>query len=289
MLFPLLAGAAVLGVVANRRRIKTQVEREYAARFSQREGVAEGSEGFTLKGTNGCGVLILHGSGDSPLSLRYLAGVLNDAGYSVSAPLLPGHGRSPSAFAGATADDYADTARKTLGELRKENHRIAIVGLSMGAAIASRLCAEEHDVRALVLLAPYLVPPPTVRRIAATRTLWGLFAPYLKGRGEESVFDPAASQESRAYGTFSPGALKALVESAALGLDAVARLTLPVQVINSDRDNRIPRESAEQALRAFRIQPEIHWVSGCGHVITIDYCKETVARLTREFLDRHAS
>ena len=157
----------------------------------------------------------------------------------------------------------------------------------MGGAIASRLCVEEADIRALVLLAPYLVPPPAVRRIAATRTVWGFFAPYLKGRGEESVFDAAASMQSRAYGTFSPGALKALVQTAARGLEAVGRLTLPVAVINSERDNRIPRECAEQALRAFRIQPEVHWVSGCGHVITIDYCKEAVANITRQFLDRH--
>jgi esterase/lipase len=127
-----------------------------------------------------------------------------------------------------------------------------------------------------------------VRRISAAAPVWGLVTPYLLGRGESSVFDESASLESRAYGTFSPGALRALTETAARGLAAIPSLKLPVMVVNSERDNRIPRESAEQALRAFRVSPETHWVSGCGHVITIDYCKERVAELVTTFLAAHA-
>src|SRR5207248_716025 len=104
--------------------------------------------------------------------------------------------------------------------------------------------------------------------------------------GDASVMDGAASAESRAYGTFSPGALQALLRTAKGGLDALHDLRLPVMVVNSERDNRIPRKSAEQALRAFAVQPEIHWVAGCGHVITIDYCKDVVAQLTLDFLER---
>ena len=290
MLIPLIVLGIVAAVYTNRRRIATRVEREYVSRYRIRaDGVAEGGESFAAEGTNGCGVLLLHGSGDTPQTLRYLAGRLNDAGYGVEAPLLPGHGRSPRDFASASADEYLAAAQDALNAVRRGNDRVALVGLSMGGAVATQLAAKNTGIRALVLLAPYLVPPPTVTRIARMSALWGLFTPYLEGRGEDSVFDAAASVESRAYGTFSPGALRALVQTAARGLTGAANLDMPVMVVNSERDNRIPRGCAEEALRAFRTTPETHWVSGCGHVITIDYCKDDVANLVLRFLDAHAS
>jgi esterase/lipase len=33
---------------------------------------------------------------------------------------------------------------------------------------------------------------------------------------------------------------------------------------------------------------ERHWVTGCGHVITVDYCREQVADLVLDFLARRA-
>ncbi len=282
--------AVVAAALANRIRIQRGVVREYASRFGvDGDGIVMGAEAFRFSGTNGCGVLLLHGSGDTPRSLRYLATRLNEAGFTASAPLLPGHGRTPEAFARANADDYVRAAREELASLKATHTRIAIVGLSMGGAVAAQIAAGSSDVRALALLAPYLVPPPTIRRVAATSAWWGLLAPYLKGRGEASVFDPVASGESRAYGTFSPRALDALVETSARGMSALPRLDMPVLVVNSERDNRIPRECAEQALRAFRATPEVHWVSGCGHVITIDYCKEAVAKFVVQFLERNTS
>jgi esterase/lipase len=157
----------------------------------------------------------------------------------------------------------------------------------MGGAISAQLAAEEPSTRALALLAPYLVPPPIVRRLARSSAIWGIFAPYLKSRGEASVRDVSASLDSRAYGTFSPGAIKALVRSASMAMDAIPALTVPAMVVNSKEDNRIPRECADEGIRAFRAAPEVHWVSGCGHVITIDYCKEEVAKLVLRFLDKH--
>jgi esterase/lipase len=37
-----------------------------------------------------------------------------------------------------------------------------------------------------------------------------------------------------------------------------------------------------------RAPVEEHWVTGCGHVLTMDYCKDAVAALVLTFLARHA-
>ena len=281
--------AAAVGIVLSGRRAARHLEDEYPRRYPKgTDGVVGGAEGFLLKGTNGRRLLMLHGSGDSPQSLRYLADRLNSAGYAVHVPLLPGHGRSPRAFAAATARDYHRAALNALSELTASEGWIGVIGLSMGGALAATLSAESARVRALVLLAPYLAPPSGVRAARALSWFWSPLMPYVRGGGEESVHDPVARDASRAYGTFSAGALSALVDTAAAGRRAVPRLCQPTLIINSEHDNRIPRALAQAAINAFTIPVEAHWLDGCGHVITVDYCKDVVADLVLAFLARHA-
>jgi carboxylesterase len=284
----LLPGAGIAGIARRLRRgAVTRADAEYHARFpTGPEGVVAGAEGFTLHGSTGRGLLLLHGSGDTPQTLRFLAGRLHAAGYTVHVPLLPGHGRAPSAFLAVHAADYRAAADAALDLLRREASWIGVVGLSMGGALAVPLAAGAGDVRALVLLAPYLEPPPLVRWIARLGPVWGPLVPFLDGRGEGSVHDTASGLASRAYGVFSANAMRALVETAATGQRALAAVTVPTLIIHSREDIRIPTAIAERASATLRAPAERHWVTGCGHVITVDYCKQVVADLVLDFLTR---
>ena len=285
LLLPVVAGVGAVWRVLTSRR----VERAYVARnLTMAEGVVAGAESFTLTGTSGRALLLLHGSGDSPQTLRYLAERLQAAGYTVYAPLLPGHGRSPRDFAQVSASDYTQGARDALDLLRRRYGWIGVGGLSMGGALAAQLAAEASDVRVLVLMAPYLAPPPDVAWATRTASVWGLVQPYVDARGALSVHDPVARAASYAYGVVAPKALRALVETAALGRAALARVSAPTLVVNSRADNRIPERVATEATATLRAPTERHWVTGCGHVITVDYCKDTVAELVLAFLARHA-
>lgn len=282
-LLPLAAGAAWRALSARR------VERDYAARNVRgRDGVVAGAESFTLPGTNGRALLLLHGSGDSPQTLRYLGERLNAAGYTVHAPLLPGHGRSPREFARVSAAAYTHAARAALDTLRGRHGWLGVVGLSMGGALAAQLAAESGDVRVLVLLAPYLEGTAQVRWARRTARVWGLVQPYVDARGELSVHDPVARAASYAYGIVAPNALRALLDTAARGRAALPDVDVPTLVIHSRADNRIPDAIATAATAALRAPTERHWVAGCGHVITVDYCKDAVADLVLAFLARQA-
>lgn len=291
-MIPLLVGVAALATATaalTRRRIAQRVETEYALRYPpDDEGIARGAGAFVLPATTGRGLLLLHGSGDSPQSLRYLAEALHAHGYEVHAPLLPGHGRSPRAFAGASAADYREAVARSLAGVVTRNQWTGVIGLSMGAALAADAVIGSTKVRALVLLAPYMLPPTGVRVASKASILWSALVPYVRGRGAASVHDPTARDESRAYGTFSRGAMAALVETADAGFRALATITVPTLVINSNQDNRIRRELADRVLGMITAPVEQHWLEGCGHVITVDYCKDDVARLVLSFLARHA-
>ena len=279
------AGAGALRLSAARR-----AERAYAARRPPGgDGIVPGAEGFTLEGTSGRALLLLHGSGDTPQTLRYLAERLHAAGFTVRAPLLPGHGRGLRDFATVSADDYLHSATNELARLRATSSWLGVIGLSMGGAIAVRLAAEQRDVRALVLLAPYLTPPRSVAAVGRASALWSLAVPYLGGRGgTSSIHDPVARDESVAYGVFPPRAVRALVETAAAARRVLPAISSPTLVVNSREDNRIPSALAEAATATLRAPTERQWVTGCGHVITVDYCRDAVAALVLDFLTRHA-
>lgn len=288
-MIPLLFAALVAGAgAAWRARAGRRIERAYrAAHPADAQGIVIGAGSFLLDGTNGRGLLLLHGSGDTPQTLRYLAERLNAAGYTVYAPLLPGHGRSPRAFMNVSARGYRAAADEALEMLRAKAPWVGVVGLSMGGALAAQLAAASSDVRVLILLAPYLTPPTDVQWVTRLSPLWGLVLPQLAGRGERSVHDPVVRDASHAYGTFSPRALRALVATAAAGRAALREVVVPTLVVNSREDNRIPTALAEQATAVMRAPVERQWVEGCGHVITVDYCRDAVANLTLDFLARH--
>jgi carboxylesterase len=288
MLLPVLSVVAVAAAlrVATARR----AERLYARRRPPAaDGIVPGAEGFTLHAASGRSLLLLHGFGDTPQTLRYLASRLQAAGFTVHAPLLPGHGRGLRDFAAASADDYMRLARLELDRIREASDWVGVVGLSMGGAIAAQLAAACAEVRTLVLLAPYLTPPSSVAFVGRTATLWTLAVPYLgKQGGDASVHDPVAREASYAYGLFPPRAVRALCATAAAGRRVLSSITLPTLVVYSREDNRIPFALAETATANLRGPTERRWVTGCGHVITVDYCRETVAALVLDFLARHA-
>jgi len=133
----LIALAAVLAGLAalftwRRRRIELAFRRAIDRRPKAPNGVVVGAEGFVLERPGAPGVLLLHGAGDTPLTLRYLADELHRRGFHVSAPLLPGHGRDLDAFARVTAREIVGAARTTFDQLRANHEWVGLIGLSMG-------------------------------------------------------------------------------------------------------------------------------------------------------------
>src|SRR5690606_11164739 len=111
---------------------------------------AVGANGAAEPGVRERGaVLLLHGFGDTPQSMARLAHHLHEAGWTVSVPLLPGHGRSVQAFAASGAEDWLNAARTELTDLRSKHYPVFLLGQSMGGALATILTAESADVPGL--------------------------------------------------------------------------------------------------------------------------------------------
>jgi carboxylesterase len=236
-------------------------------------------------------VLLLHGFGDTPQALEYLARELHARGYGVLAPLLPGHGRTLRDFAASDAAHWLGAAHSALAMLRGRYECVSVVGLSMGGALAAQLAADDAELPALVLLAPYLDAPPLLRALARCHMVWRAVAPVVpSGNAARSIHDPEARALSLAYGATTPRLLAELVRVADRARARLPRVIAPTLLVQSREDNRVTPAVAERALRALgAAEKRLEWLHGCGHVVTVDYCRAQVAALVGDWLDRHCT
>lgn len=293
-MLPLIAtlGAAVVAYAA-----RTAVARRHHVEVARRlpvgpSGIIPGAEPFTLpaRGHPGDGpaALLLHGFGDTPQSMRYLGGALHAAGWTVHAPLLPGHGRTLAEYGRSTGTSWIAHARDELAMLRARHREVALVGLSMGGAIAAVLAAETPEVRAVALLAPYLSMPTTIRRMARAHGLLGLVMPWATGRSARSIHDEREAARNLAYGVVAPRLLRELLRVVDAAQEAMPRIAAPTLVVCSRQDNRVPAEAAEREFRKLRMaERELVWLERCGHLVTVDHDHHEVSARVAAFLARH--
>lgn len=255
--------------------------------FGQQADVVHGAETINLQEGNSRGILLLHGFGDTPQTLRLLATELHAAGYDVRAPLLPGHGRRVESFAASRNEDWLVFSRSELETMRRSHDNVALVGLSMGGALAGILAAEHADTPALVMLAPYMDMPFAQKIAAATYWLWG--ADKLRqSNSPGSIRDPVERAKNVGYGAYTARLLHELSRIAATARQALPRIVSPTLVIQSRTDPRIKPEVAERALASLGSKEKrLVWIEGAGHIITVDYGREQVFREVREWMDTH--
>lgn len=251
-------------------------------------GVIRGAETIDLQEEGSRGVLLLHGFGDTPQTLSLLARRLHKTGYSVLAPLLPGHGRSLRDFTKSTADEWIDAATQSLTELRGRSSDTSIVGLSMGGALAVVLAARA-DIAALALVAPYLGMPLQLRLAAATHWIWGRAAGAVNARNPRSIHDPIEREKNLAYGAVTGSALSELWKVVRRARKALPAVTAPTLIIQSREDPRISTRVAESALEMLGAEEKkLVLTEGSGHIITVDYGRERVFSEVSTWLAAHA-
>ncbi len=160
----------------------------------------------------------------------------------------------------------------------QQNHKsVSLVGLSMGGAIAAILAAENPNISALVLIAPYLDIPTFQKVASASYWLWGPLAGARKASSPRSILNPEERAKNLGYGVYTGRLLYELWRLASQGRRALGRITVPTLVIQSRSDPRIAPEVAEQAVDALGArEKKLEWVAEGGHIITVDYGRDKV-------------
>lgn len=281
-----LSAAAAAGAAwLSRRRIRARYETA-ADRTSRDAGIIDGAEPVSLN-QGDRGVLILHGFGDTPQSIRALAAALHASGWTVRAPLLHGHGSSLRAFTEARAKSWLADARHALDELRAHATRVSVVGQSMGGALAIIL-ASEARLDTLVLLAPFVRLSRRAARIAAFHRVISPFVPYLRSHSESSILDPEARRHALSRGVTTPRLLHELSLIVHQAREAAPSIRVPALVIHSRRDPRVTIADAEAAFaRLGSGEKVLEWATRSGHVLTVDFDRDWATVRVLNWLESH--
>lgn len=272
-----------------RLTIAHRVEQRFEDAFKRdRDGIIIGAEPIIVRGTRPGAVLLLHGYNDSPQAVSSLAEALHDAGWTVRAPLLPGHARTLQAFAQSGAKEWINAARAEYRTLRARYGTVVTCGMSMGGALALLIAAEQPDVRAVVTIAPYLRVSLPLRVLLALAPIAALGAKYMAGGGGRSVHDPAAAQAMIAYRMSTPRLVRELGKVTRAAFNGLPQVRQPVLYVQSREDNRIPARAADVAFeRIGSADKTMDWRSGAGHVLTVDYGHASLERRIVEWLSSH--
>ena len=288
--FMLVIVISWLSIRAIRQSNIKRFEQDVATRCPlNANGIVIGAESINLSASSSRAVLLLHGFGDTPQSLTPLANALHAAGWTVSAPLLPGHGRALREYARANHTDWIHSSMNSYDELSATHASVVVCGISMGAALAVLLTTARPKIPALVLLAPYLTMPRDVRIKATIAKLLQFVLPYHANTGSEiSIHDPVARSAALGMGVITATLMTELRTVATLAEHALPAVHVPTLYLQSREDNRIPASAAiaEFAKLGSQIK-EQRWLTGCGHIITVDYCKVQLASQVVDWFSRY--
>ncbi|GAB3188384.1 alpha/beta hydrolase [Nesterenkonia suensis] len=242
------------------------------------EGDSSSSETSAAPSRERLGVLLLHGFTSTPASMEPVASALREAGCDVQVPTLPGHGTRWQDLNATSAEQILRAAVAGWDRLATRRRRVAVVGLSMGGALALHVAARRSPA-AVVVINPCLRLKP-VQLVFAR----------LAGRVLPSVA-PVAGDIAR------PGATEEAYDRTPLrGVDMLGRLIArvrrelgevraPVLLLRSATDNVLPRVSADTLGRTMDPGQLTEVVlERSRHVATLDHDADAIGRLALDFL-----
>jgi carboxylesterase len=217
---------------------------------------------FNLEGSNGEGVLVVHGFGGSPAHLRMLAEHLNSSGYSVCGPLLNGHGTDLIDMESAGRSDWMASARLGFAELSKSCDRVHVFGLSMGGLLSLQLGAGFPTASLTTLNTPIKLYD---RRLPFARMLRHVQRFQM---WEDNDIEPVGDA-ARFRVQYEGVSVKAAVQLLDLIRETKAvlpQVTCPVLVIQSRVDESVRPISAEMIMsRISSFEKELLWLEHSPH------------------------
>jgi len=214
-------------------------------------------------------VLLLHAYPLSAAMWDRQRAALEEVGFTVLAPNLPGFGGEDGAMT-----SLADAARDLLGALVLEP--VAVVGLSMGGYLALELLAQAPERFARVVLADTSLradPPEKAKdRLEQADRVEEEGAGFILHAAEQEHYSPATFRQVRpmieaATREGIAGALRAMAHRPE-GRDTLRDLAAPLLVLVGEHDDITPPELAQEIADAGH--GTLRVIPGAGHLSNLD-------------------
>jgi len=247
---------------------------------NQTQKIMPGAEPLFLKG-NDIGVLLLHGFTGSPWEMRGTAEQLHEKNYTVSVPLLCGHGTRVQDLHKCEWKDWFEDSKEALFKLRKTSRKVFVIGLSTGASLALHLAAH-YQLEGVVALSPALFLKEKITRLLPYVPP---FIRYRAKRGGPDVSDLKAKQEAVVYHKTPLKAAKEILKLYAhLKMD-LPEIYAPVLIVQSVQDHVVDYKGARWIYDHIASkEKQFLKLEKSFHVVTLDIEKNIVNREIEAFI-----
>ena len=230
------------------------------------------------------GVLLVHGFTGSPAAMRPWAEYLHHHGYTVSVPLLPGHGTVPEDLNRVKWREWPAKIEGELLDLLTRCDKVFICGLSMGGGTTLNIAARYSSKLAGIIL----VNPMIHVKFVPHQLAW-VISRFQKMR--DSVGDDIKRPGVTEYGydVLPAVGVYELLKMLHYTKARLHDVTTPVQLFHSVEDHTLPVSNTEIILRSIgsRQKQRIELVNSY-HVATLDYDQEIIFENSRIFIEAHS-
>jgi carboxylesterase len=238
----------------------------------------EGSSFYWEAGPTG--VLLCHGFSATTAEVRLLAQVLFAQGYTVAAPLLPGHGTTPQDCNRFTWQDWYVSVEQTYQQLTARCQRVMIGGESAGALLILYLASQHPDALGIMCYAPAL----RLMLGRATSLLLSFLAHFVT-----SVPKPPSTDDNpwQGYGVQPLKGATQLLRLQKVILPLLPQIHQPILILQGRLDPTVhcqsPQIIYDQVSSSIK---ELHWLEHSTHCVILDKERDLAASLTIDFLQR---
>jgi len=255
------------------------------------------------EGTNGRGVLLLHGVTGSPIEMKYIAKWLHRAGCSVYAPLLPGHGKTMDDLRKTTWKDWSKGVSEAANWFAPKCDDLYVAGICGGGLLGLRLAHSMPAIRAAAVYSPLLrydgwnaplhyryghYAVPVAVKLGVARYI-AVKERYPFGIKSDRIRRLLAETGEGIRGTLPAFPVETLHQTYRMFRwirKTLPRMTTPSLVIHSKQDDLAAPQNAQYICDHIGGSCEIKWLDNSYHMIHVDQEHKSVAEITRAYFER---
>jgi len=231
---------------------------------------------------NSTGFLFLHGFTASPFEGRQLAEQLHqEFKWTISVPLLPGHGTEPGDLIGIRWQEWKDCAESEFRRLRERCQKIVVCGQSMGGTLALFL-ASCFPVNGIITLAGAVFLKDW--RLKLLPVAKHLITFNKKSKGPD-IRDAAMKAIIPSYPKYPVRSVEEFIKLLNCTRNNLKKVTAPALLVHSRRDRTIHFSNLEYIYQHISSSlKEKVVLENSYHIISLDIERDKVYEKIRNFL-----
>jgi len=241
------------------------------------------AESFLLTGNEDTACLFIHGFTASPSEVYPVARLIYEkTGYTVSGPLLPGHGRTPQDMNQTGWQDWFARVEEEIKYLQKKHTRIFAVGLSMGGLLTLHAAIRTDALQGVIAInTPIFTNSP---RLMAIAPILKYLKPYYPKKMDQAA-DELEEQGRFAYPVMPVKALVSMNLLRDIVIRDIPRLNIPLLLFQSQNDDSVdPRSGPFIKDKAVLSRVRLIELRKSGHIATMGTEKLIIAEEIVEFI-----